>query len=101
MIILTENDIDIIDINEFYRHVRFSSLEGYEVEWRDEEAHELKDQILKNMKTVQELNKLIEELKPHHKNSLKPKHECSSCIIIKVLERLRDGKNDEIKINNI
>ena len=101
MITLTENDIDIIDINEFYRHVRFSSLEGYEVEWRDEEAHELKDQILKSMKTFQELTELLKKLKPHHKNSLKPIHECSSCIIIKVLERLRDGKKDEVKINNI
>lgn len=45
---LTEDNIDIININEFYRHVRFTSLEGGEIEWTDEQAHELKEQIINN-----------------------------------------------------
>jgi len=62
MIKLSEDDIDIIHVNEFYCHVRFSSLEGYEIEWTDEQAHELKKQIIINMKTVEELKKRIEGL---------------------------------------
>ena len=51
---ITEDDIDIIDIGEL-RHVRFSSLEGDEIEWTDEQAHKLKQQILTNQQLRDEI----------------------------------------------
>ncbi len=55
---LTEDNIKIIHINEFYRHVRFTSLDGGEIEWTDEEAHELKDKIIKNQENAKDLEVL-------------------------------------------
>jgi len=31
------------------RHVRFTSLEGEEIQWTDEQAHQLKQQLVENL----------------------------------------------------
>jgi len=49
---LSDEDIQIVksdvENGEYTKHVKFLSLEGFEITWKPEQAQELKKQILEN-----------------------------------------------------
>ncbi|MGI9567076.1 MAG: hypothetical protein ACR2LL_08710 [Nitrosopumilus sp.] len=64
MIKLTEDDMMIIkgeDNGGYDYKLQFCSLEGYECQWKKEQAEELKQQILNNNRIVEEFRKLEDD----------------------------------------